>query len=109
MTMPNIEIYSRSTTPTIGVSAEDIEGQLGNYFGAPDGEGVLVTDVESGSPRGKIWNESWRRGDQGCRRTRAKPERDAGQIAREARRQNSAGDGAAARKRTESDRGADET
>ncbi len=53
MTMPNIEIYSRSTTPTIGVSAEDIEGQLGNYFGAPDGEGVLVTDVESGSPAEK--------------------------------------------------------
>jgi C-terminal processing protease CtpA/Prc len=53
MTMPNIEIYSRSTTPTIGVNAEDIEGQLGNYFGAPDGEGVLVTDVESGSPAEK--------------------------------------------------------
>jgi serine protease Do len=35
--------------PMLGISAEDLEGQLGNYFGAPDGEGVLVRDVKSGS------------------------------------------------------------
>lgn len=53
MEMPEIEVYSMSTTPTIGISAEDLNGQLGAYFGAPDGEGILVTEVESGSPAEK--------------------------------------------------------
>lgn len=38
-----------SRGPTLGISGEDLSGQLGNYFGAPDGEGVLVRDVRSGS------------------------------------------------------------
>jgi len=39
--------------PTIGISGENLSGQLGTYFGAPDGEGVLVREVESGSPAEK--------------------------------------------------------
>jgi serine protease Do len=35
--------------PRLGIDAEDINGQLGNYFGAPDGEGVLVRSVNPGS------------------------------------------------------------
>jgi serine protease Do len=41
------------TTPSIGISGENLNGQLGAYFGAPDGEGVLVRDVQSGSPAEK--------------------------------------------------------
>src|ERR1700722_15488422 len=33
----------------LGIDAEDIGGQLGNFFGAPDGEGVLVRSVSAGS------------------------------------------------------------
>jgi serine protease Do len=37
----------------LGIDAEDISGQLGTFFGAPDGEGILVRDVNSGSPAEK--------------------------------------------------------
>jgi C-terminal processing protease CtpA/Prc len=33
----------------LGIDGEDLSGQLGSYFGAPDGEGILVRDVHSGS------------------------------------------------------------
>jgi len=36
-------------TPMLGISAEDLTGQLGAYFGTPGGEGVLVRDVKAGS------------------------------------------------------------
>lgn len=39
--------------PRLGIDAEDLSGQFGNYFGAPDGEGVLVREVNSGSPAEK--------------------------------------------------------
>ena len=39
--------------PRLGIDAEDISGQLGSYFGAPDGEGILVREVNSGSPAEK--------------------------------------------------------
>jgi S1-C subfamily serine protease len=39
--------------PRLGIDAEDLSGQLGSYFGAPEGEGVLVRDVTSGSPAEK--------------------------------------------------------
>jgi S1-C subfamily serine protease len=39
--------------PRLGIDAEDINGQLGAFFGAPDGEGILVRDVNSGSPAEK--------------------------------------------------------
>jgi serine protease Do len=40
-------------TPTLGISAMDVSGQLGAYFNAPDGEGVLVTEVKENSPAAK--------------------------------------------------------
>jgi serine protease Do len=42
-----------SRRPMLGISADDLSGQLGSYFGAPDGEGVLVREVNSGSPAEK--------------------------------------------------------
>jgi serine protease Do len=39
--------------PRLGIDAEDISGQLGSYFGAPEGEGVLVRNVNAGSPAEK--------------------------------------------------------
>jgi predicted metalloprotease with PDZ domain len=35
--------------PRLGIDAEDLSGQFGAYFGAPDGEGVLVRAVNTGS------------------------------------------------------------
>jgi serine protease Do len=39
--------------PVLGITAEDLSGQLGSYFGAPGGEGVLVREVEKGTPAEK--------------------------------------------------------
>jgi serine protease Do len=39
--------------PRLGIDAEDLSGQLGSYFGAPDGEGILVRSVSTGSPAEK--------------------------------------------------------
>ncbi len=39
--------------PRLGIDAEDLRGDLGAYFGAPDGEGVLVRTVFSDSPAAK--------------------------------------------------------
>jgi serine protease Do len=39
--------------PRLGIDAEDLEGDFGNYFGAPDGEGVLIRGVFSDSPAAK--------------------------------------------------------
>jgi serine protease Do len=39
----------QAQAPSLGVSAQDLSGQLGTYFGAPDGQGVLVTDVHMSS------------------------------------------------------------
>jgi S1-C subfamily serine protease len=40
-------------TPVLGINAEDLSGQLGTYFGAPDGTGILVREVRSGTPAEK--------------------------------------------------------
>jgi serine protease Do len=40
-------------TPILGINAEDLSGQLGGYFGAPDGKGVLVREVRAGTPAEK--------------------------------------------------------
>jgi serine protease Do len=40
-------------TPLLGISAEDLSGQLAAYFGAPDGAGILVREVRSGTPAEK--------------------------------------------------------
>ena len=50
--MPDMEWNSgmlAGARPRLGIDAEDLSGQLGAYFGAPDGEGVLVRDVNAGS------------------------------------------------------------
>jgi len=39
--------------PRLGIDAEDLSGQLGSYFGAPDGEGILVRNVNNDSPAEK--------------------------------------------------------
>ena len=40
-------------TPTLGIGALNLSGQLGNYFGAPDGQGVLVSEVRDATPASK--------------------------------------------------------
>jgi serine protease Do len=45
-------------TPMLGITGEDLSGQLGKYFGAPDGEGILITNVESNSPAAKAGLEA---------------------------------------------------
>ncbi|MGC2294446.1 MAG: PDZ domain-containing protein, partial [Candidatus Acidiferrales bacterium] len=35
-------------SPLLGIGAEDLSGQLGTYFGAPDGSGILVREVRPG-------------------------------------------------------------
>ncbi len=44
--------------PRLGIDGEDLSGQFGAYFGAPDGEGVLVREVNSGSPAEKAGMKS---------------------------------------------------
>ncbi|MGH7488005.1 MAG: PDZ domain-containing protein, partial [bacterium] len=44
--------------PRLGIDAEDLNGQLGAYFGAPDGDGVLVRDVNAGSAAEKAGMKS---------------------------------------------------
>jgi serine protease Do len=56
--MPSIDLGEGMNTvlagrPRLGIDAEDIGGQLGSFFGAPDGEGILVRSVNSGSPAEK--------------------------------------------------------
>ncbi len=42
-----------SKTVGIGVSMQSLSGKLGNYFGVPDGEGALITDVLEDTPAEK--------------------------------------------------------
>jgi serine protease Do len=39
--------------PSLGINAEDLSGQLGSYFGAPDGTGILIREVRSGTAAAK--------------------------------------------------------
>jgi len=48
----NGEIFMKGQ-PRLGIDAEDLNGQLGSFFGAPEGEGILVREVNSGSPAEK--------------------------------------------------------
>jgi membrane-associated protease RseP (regulator of RpoE activity) len=48
--IPQIEIMSRTSTPRVGISVESLTPQLGDFFGAPNGQGLLVRSVEKGSP-----------------------------------------------------------
>ncbi len=36
--------------PRLGVDAENLHGEFGDYFGAPEGEGILIRGVSSDSP-----------------------------------------------------------
>lgn len=40
-------------TPLLGISAEDLSGQLGAYFGAPESGGILVREVRAGTAADK--------------------------------------------------------
>lgn len=40
-------------TPTLGIEAEDVSGQLGAYFHVPGDDGVLVRSVSAGTPAAK--------------------------------------------------------
>lgn len=51
--VPDTQVYTFTSRPTLGIRTEDLDGQLGAYFGAPDSEGVLVTHVNPGSPAEK--------------------------------------------------------
>ncbi len=55
--VPSIDGWNGSVflggQPRLGIDAEDLNGQLGSYFGAPEGEGILVRSVTSGSPAEK--------------------------------------------------------
>ena len=51
--MPRMGEFFAPRTPRLGVDVEDLSGDLGKYFGAPDGEGVLIRDISSGSPAEK--------------------------------------------------------
>jgi len=39
--------------PRLGIDAENLDGDFGNFFGAPDGEGILVRGVFPDSPAAK--------------------------------------------------------
>lgn len=47
--MPDIPEVVDWRMPVLGISAEDLSGQLGAYFGAPDNSGVLVREVRAGT------------------------------------------------------------
>jgi S1-C subfamily serine protease len=55
--MPSMEwngpVMAFAGHPRLGIDGEDLAGQLGSFFGAPDGEGILVRSVNSGSPAEK--------------------------------------------------------
>lgn len=53
--MDGPEIFSvmDGRTPSLGISAEDLSGQLGAYFGAPEGGGILVREVRAGTSADK--------------------------------------------------------
>lgn len=39
--------------PRLGIDAENLDGEFGNFFGAPEGEGILVRGVFDDSPAAK--------------------------------------------------------
>ena len=45
----NFDIVTPTYTPALGIQADTLGQQLGQYFGVKDGEGVLVKSVEKGS------------------------------------------------------------
>lgn len=58
--VPNTFGFGATVPPRamLGITAQDLSGQLGKYFGAPDGEGVLITNVQSNSAAAKAGLEA---------------------------------------------------
>lgn len=52
---PNGNFFGRGggNPAVLGVTAQNLTAQLGDYFGVPNAQGVLVTDVPAGSPGDK--------------------------------------------------------
>ena len=42
-----------SSRTRLGIDAENLDGEFGNYFGAPEGEGILVRGVFADTPAAK--------------------------------------------------------
>jgi serine protease Do len=51
--MPDMPDIIDARTPILGINAEDLTGQLGSYFGAPNDAGILVREVRPGTPAEK--------------------------------------------------------
>ena len=49
LAMPPVD----SRMPSLGINAEDLSGQLGSFFGAPDGAGILIREVRTGTAADK--------------------------------------------------------
>ncbi len=47
---PEMFMWMNGGGPALGIEAEDLSGQLGAYFGAPNGTGVLVRSVHADTP-----------------------------------------------------------
>jgi serine protease Do len=45
--------FALSGRPRLGIDAENLDGDFGKYFGAPEGQGVLVRSVFADSPAAK--------------------------------------------------------
>jgi membrane-associated protease RseP (regulator of RpoE activity) len=45
--------FSFSARPRLGIDSETLDGDFGNYFGVPEGQGVLVRSVIADSPAAK--------------------------------------------------------
>ena len=48
--IPPMTMVTTSSTPRVGISIESLSPQLGEFFGAPNGQGLLIRSVEKGSP-----------------------------------------------------------
>ncbi|MFQ5816540.1 MAG: PDZ domain-containing protein [Terriglobia bacterium] len=51
--IPEIDIRGFSSRPRLGISADELTLQLAEYFGVKQGKGVLVREVNAGSPAEK--------------------------------------------------------
>jgi predicted metalloprotease with PDZ domain len=51
--VPGNSFQFNTYSASLGIQTESLGRQLGKYFGVPDGEGILVRSVETGSPAEK--------------------------------------------------------